>query len=102
MRITTKDTTVQLSGLRVEIWAAIHHAALIWRQHGMLSLVITSALDGVHSKHSKHYSGDAVDIRSRDLPDAFGMAGELQERMGDAYNVLLEQDHIHIEYDPRV
>jgi hypothetical protein len=101
MRIRLKDDSVKLDGLSLEILYALYQAALIWRARGMTSLVITSAIDGPHKPSSLHHEGHAIDLRSRTLPDDIGMAAELASRLGDDYDVVVEQDHLHIEYDPR-
>lgn len=69
--------------------------------------IITSATDGRHSAGSKHYTGNAVDLRTRDLTrakvDAYGL--RLDNALNAArhvYDVLIEDDHIHIEVDPKV
>jgi len=80
---------------------ALLHAMYVLQRHGMSSLTVTSALDGVHKTGSLHYQGLAIDIRSRTLPDELTIANELRDDLGPDYDVLLERDHIHIEYDPR-
>lgn len=66
-------------------------------------IIITSGTDGKHMTGSKHYTGEAVDIRSRNMTplqrDYFVKA--LQERLGLDYQVIVEKDHIHCEYDPK-
>lgn len=68
-------------------------------------MTITSAKDGYHSNGSKHYIGDAIDIRT------FDMGGEknvdkvcniLSYMLGENYDVVNEYDHIHIEYDIKI
>lgn len=66
-------------------------------------LVITSCLDGQHMPHSLHYKGLAFDARSRELAPAFQIHArdEMKKRLGPDYDVVLEKDHFHIEYDPK-
>lgn len=63
-------------------------------------LVITSITDGRHMVGSLHHVGKAIDIR---LPanDKESLTGELARRLGKDFDVVLETDHIHIEYDPK-
>lgn len=65
--------------------------------------VVTSGTDGRHSAGSLHYSGNAMDLRRRDL-DAAGKTSQavaaLKSQLGSDYDVILESDHIHVEYDP--
>lgn len=65
--------------------------------------VVTSVLDGVHSKNSLHYSGNAFDLRVWIYtPEQIAqLAGELKKSLGKNYDVVFEGDHIHVEYDPK-
>lgn len=63
---------------------------------------ITSTTDGDHHEASLHYSGDAIDIRTSDIQEVRRQQyrNALKDRLGNAWDVILEPDHIHIEYDP--
>ena len=65
--------------------------------------VITSILDGTHGKHSLHYIGDAFDMRTfiYSHSELSKIVQELTTQLGSNYDVVLESDHIHIEYDPK-
>jgi hypothetical protein len=66
--------------------------------------VITSACDGKHGDNSLHYFGDAMDLRIRHIPAAETVSRimvKLKENLGDNYDVVLESDHIHVEYQPK-
>jgi hypothetical protein len=53
-----------------------------------------------HKVGSKHYIGQALDFRLLGAQtDTFRQA--LARRLGPAYQVLLEVDHVHVEYDPK-
>ena len=101
MHLVLKDESIDLNGLSLEMIAALYAAMGVWKARGMCSLVITSALDGTHKPGSKHPAGHALDLRSRTLPDVFGMADQLRAIIGPDYDVVVEPDHIHIEYDPK-
>ena len=68
-------------------------------------LVITSANDSTHAPTSRHYAGEAVDIRSKHFPSAAAreaFAAALRQQLGPAFTVLLEDDggpneHLHIQ-----
>jgi hypothetical protein len=68
--------------------------------------VITAGCDGKHMKASKHYVGDALDLR---LPSRYSnyedldhkVVAELKEALGKQFDVVLEGDHIHVEFDPK-
>jgi len=65
--------------------------------------VVTYTTNGDHTTaDSLHYSGDAIDLRTRDLTrDQRGQAADrLRDELGSDYDVVDEGDHIHIEYDP--
>ena len=87
-------------------WAAIV-ADGIFRTNGA-EAVITSGADGKHSDASKHYaennpSGmvEALDFRTRNIIYPERVANELRQKLGPNYDVVLETDHIHVEYDPK-
>ncbi|MGZ8216223.1 hypothetical protein [Methylomagnum sp.] len=98
--VLTKPGVI-LRGLDRRMLPAIRTAVSVWLKHGR-ALVITSGLDGRHRKGSRHYSGLALDLRSRDLggADRVLMARQLREALGDGFRVILERDHIHVEHDP--
>jgi len=64
--------------------------------------IITSARDGAHKRSSLHDQGKAIDIRISDM--GVGMpekvVKELKHTLGLRFDVILESDHIHLEYDP--
>jgi hypothetical protein len=70
---------------------------------------ITSGDDGDHMDGSKHYEGLAVDLRTRDLtqPEIGRLVAALRKRLNGSaavdrpYNVVVESDHLHVEYDPQ-
>lgn len=67
-------------------------------------VVITSGIDGVHKEGSKHYSLNAIDVRLNNFPTAKSkliFQDQIKARLGAGYDVVLEPDHLHIEYDPK-
>ena len=92
---------VRLQGIRPEVVVALIAAQEIWKSLGV-ELVVTSCIDGTHSRGSMHYSGSAVDLRSANLgTNAVSATQRLQTALGNDYDVLLETDHIHVEYQPK-
>ena len=93
---------VNLTGLRPEMVIAVIAASQIWSSLAK-NLVITSALDGVHSSTSLHYTGCALDFRTNYfMPEEAEKAHRrLKEALGWQYDVLLEKDHCHVEYQPK-
>ena len=66
----------------------------------------THTADGKPVKHgetSLHWSGHAVDLRSRclALEQQRSVVDHLIAALGRHFDVVLEKDHIHIEYQPR-
>jgi len=87
--------------VRPEIWHAIEVANQILSEENA-NCVVTSLCDGKHSKNSKHYEGNAVDFRTRHLIDSDKsyFAAAMQQRLGGDYDVVLEDTHLHVEFDP--
>ena len=65
------------------------------------SPTVTSGCDGVHSTNSSHYVGKGFDFRTRDLDPATVQvwAKRIKGALGDYYFVLVESDHIHIQFN---
>lgn len=91
---------VDVIGLNTIMWKMIYDIKPLFDKESV-DLVITSALDGTHRDHSKHYSGLAVDIRTRDLNDPKIMLKHLKTFLSNSFDVVYHSTHIHIEYDPR-
>jgi hypothetical protein len=62
-------------------------------------LVITSTYEGNHSPGSLHYSNEAIDIRRKEGKKK-GFK-QIKLFLGDDYDVICYETHIHIEYDPK-
>jgi hypothetical protein len=65
--------------------------------------VITSGREGNHSENSLHYVGAAIDLRVWYMtPSERREYREvLAEVLGDDFDVVLETNHVHVEYDPK-
>jgi len=101
---------VNIDGMTKECFKAIsivHDYFYIYRDE---DLTVTSIADGNHKMGSKHYDGDAFDVRTwdytkplgtqLDMVEKLGIATELTARLGVNYDVVIESTHLHIEYDP--
>lgn len=74
-----------------------------------LNVTITSGTDGRHMKGSRHYSSEALDVRSKNFPDHNSkmlFLSHVLARLGHNYEGMLEfrgkpQEHFHIEFQPR-
>ena len=64
---------------------------------------ITSVVDGKHSRTSLHYVGYAIDVRTRDIEPSVQTeyVRQIKVALTDEYDVILESDHIHIEFQPK-
>lgn len=95
---------VNLNGVEPPTWYAIGVAEGVFRSRNS-ELVVTSLTDGVHpDAKNVHGRGFAVDIRTRDL--APNVAGYIVEDLGHllfklGYDIVLEKDHLHIEWDAK-
>ena len=94
---------VDLRGLTPQMAIAYTIASNIYRQHCNVVCVITSASDGKHGEHSLHYKGKALDLRTFNIPtSAISLVvSTLRQNLGEQFDVVLESDHIHIEFDPK-
>ena len=92
---------VTLNRLSPQIVLAVMIANEVYKKHGA-DLVITSGDDGKHLPHSLHYQGHAVDLRIWTIAPSKvpHVVKDLRNALGANYDVVLESDHIHIEYDP--
>ena len=75
----------------------------IWERYACGTLTITSGSDGVHKANSRHYSGNACDLRSRNLSptDITHLVNKFKEALGSDFDIVIEPTHIHVEYDPK-
>lgn len=90
-----------LQGLQIQMRTVLISAEIIWKELGQ-ELVVTSGTDGEHRAGSLHYYGFAVDLRTRYFTNkerqiAFNrLASTLHNK---PYIVVLEETHIHVQYD---
>lgn len=94
---------VDLRGLAPQLVLAYVVALDVYREKVGLPCVITSASDGKHGPNSLHYSGKALDLRTNSLrPDQIHPVYlALKTALGEQFDVVLESDHIHVEFDPK-
>ena len=91
---------VKLNGIRPEIIVGLM-AAISY--HPKTTVTITSALEGKHMRSSKHYIGQAIDLRTDniDFGEAARWRNQLAVALGRDFDIILEEDHLHIEFDPK-
>lgn len=93
-----------LNDIKTEIWYALGVAEGIIAGTSAPTMVVTSLVDGQHKQGSLHYVGRAADIRTHDFTEpekqrVFQALRLLLDKRG--FDVVLESDHIHMEYDPK-
>ena len=93
---------VRIHGICDEISFVMTAIEGVYLEHGA-EAVVTSAIDGTHSRKSKHYSGQAIDLRTRNVDTEHHrpLTAALQAAVGEDFDVVLERDHIHLEWDPK-
>jgi hypothetical protein len=94
---------VKLCGLRPEMLVGILVAERILAS-GNVYCVITSVVDGKHGTGSLHYAGQAVDLRISEFVnpgDAGRAAVRIKAALGAEFDVVVESDHMHLEYQPK-
>lgn len=97
---------VIIKGIQPELVLGLMIADSIYQKYGH-ELTVTSVMDSKHGANSLHYKGLAADLRitnvieSKHYPNGLeGLVRELETSLV-GFDVVLEKDHIHIEYDPR-
>ena len=90
---------VSLYGLQPEILWAVDRCVETW----IGDCVVTSARGDRHSTKSRHYSGLAVDLRSRNhTPEQIAATViNVRAATGNDYDFIFETNHYHLEYDQK-
>lgn len=100
----TFKQSVTKDNVQPPVWYALGIAEMVYRYNGM-RLVVTSMTDShEHRPGSLHNKGLAVDIRTRSIPHDLlrSVHGSLVSVLsGLGFDVVLEKDHIHIEFQPK-
>ena len=101
--IKLKSINVKIKELKVELKSKIFEIALCCRkiEGENYVMTITSGNDSTHKQGSKHYSNEAIDIRSRDMVNPIDVKNEIKKTLGADFDVIYEGNHIHVEYDPK-
>jgi hypothetical protein len=103
--VTLKDKTVDVQHINAVLQAFLVSAGLV-HMHLFNSLVtVTSGRDAKHAQSSKHYIGNAVDLRINDLPADYQPVFILYLRvLCDRFHLALFDEsnvpgagHVHIE-----
>lgn len=100
---------VSIEGLDIRMRPVLIAAERIWIDH-VNECVITAGTkftydNGkfIHSVESLHPFGLALDLRTRYF-EGYGeieeVAEKLRKELGPEFDVVIEDDHIHVEFDP--
>lgn len=86
-----------------ELLLAISVAQGVYEEYGF-DCVITSLFDGKHGANTLHQRDGicrAVDLRINHLPNELivPIHTDIRTALPGCYDVVLEKDHIHLEYD---
>jgi len=94
--------SVNILGVKPETVLAITICDGVMSKYGV-ECVLTSVTDSKHGRGSFHYLGLAFDLRSRDLTaiERNQVLLSLKDALGPEFDVVLESDHFHIEWNPK-
>ena len=97
-----KDQNINTIGIKPELIIAIMVANDVYKEYSK-DMVITSLNDSTHSYSSLHYAGAAVDLRTSYFNDQekAEVVSKIKDRLNGDYDVVLESDHIHLEWQPK-
>lgn len=98
----------RLHGIRPELGFANLVLLGILAKHDVV-MIVTHALDGVHTRASIHYAGAAEDLvfaSTLELPVKWQIFEEWKASVGQDFDVLFEDpgkpnEHIHLEWQPK-
>lgn len=89
-----------LSDLSFPSTVALWLTGLALQHHGYNQVTVTYVRSGQHMDGSLHPVGDALDIRTRDWAERRPIVYDIRALLPSIYDIVLEPDHLHIEYDP--
>lgn len=91
-----------ISGLKPEMAVALQVCASVYQKFGV-EMVVTEGTAGRHSPKSRHYLGFAVDLRTWNVQrsELDNLAQAVRGALGKDFWVLLEADHMHVEFRPK-
>ena len=93
---------VSIIGVKPETVLGIAVAGSVFNAFGY-DLIVTSVTEGRHGNGSLHFPGFAFDCRRRHIQskDVGSISASLKEALGPEFDVVLESDHWHIEFQPK-
>ncbi|MCP3977223.1 MAG: hypothetical protein GY720_22265 [bacterium] len=99
---------VKINGAKPELLFGLLICQRVYEEHGV-ELRVTSICEGRHKRASAHYTGRGADLGTKSEANGqqYGQSlkaeitAGLKEDLGSEFDVILERDHIHVEYDPK-
>ncbi len=94
---------VKLLGVLPQTVAAMWIVDKVYQSFGQ-DLIVTNCSEGKHKRASAHYTGRAFDARTRffaSQKEKVKVKRACKKALGQGFDVILEKDHIHIEWDPK-
>ena len=103
MALIKFKNTVKVPKVVIIASAVINAANTLGLTH---DITVTSGNDSKHKVGSKHYSDEALDIRTKNIAAPHTFASAIRKRLGPDYDVILEDEegpneHLHLEFDPK-
>jgi len=94
---------VSLRGLQPPMLIGLNVVALVFMEVFGKDTIITCGTEGRHGKSSKHYTGYALDFRTRHLKEEFRLElrNEVWVSLGAEFDIVLHKSHLHVEFDPK-
>jgi len=104
IKIKTGPNGVRINDVQPETIFGMMIASSVFQMHNQ-DFTITSVTDGAEDRlpGSLHSAGLAFDIRTWSLSgfQLEKIVYDLQQALGEEWDVVNEEDHIHVEYDPK-
>ena len=109
----SENSTVRLAGLKPEMDKALYAVSKVFDKYH-LDTTITAGTEEfdykgslIHMVGSLHPRGYALDLRSREVPNAVWtkFVSDIREsltKLGKPYQLFEHKTHLHIEYDLKV
>ena len=102
LRLKRDPRGARVAGIKPEMLVVLAVATDVFHEYGQ-DCVVTACTDGKHGPGSLHAFGYALDLRTRSFTaeKVNAIAQVLAQRLNTEYDVVIESDHIHVEFDPR-
>lgn len=101
MRILRGDLIRENVAAKPELMHALMVADQLHQRYYGREAEFTWLLGGTHKVGSLHYVGLAADLRTWYMRNPLQFSKDLGALLGDRYDVVLEKDHIHLEFQPK-